>query len=228
MDDSIERGEVTVTAVVRPSSSEAKSILEALPNVRVMVGDLRDPAFVDSCVAGQDIVMSCLGNLTSGIGYWNKPVRFSAGHVHLHKTNPQHPKTVKSEPEYLEICTKNIIAAMKKHGVKKANVISASGVGDSYRKTSWILRVMLKTTALAHLYPYLETMESLYDAESELDVCINRPTKLTFGPLTGKGKVVEDTFGYRVISRADVAKWMLDESLKDGVFQVKKPLLADS
>ena len=114
---------------------------------------------------------------------------------------------------------------MKNNGVKKACVVSSSGIGDSYNKVSFILKGMIHITALAHIWPYLETMEARYDEATDLDICIVRPTLLTDGPLTGNVKCVPDLFGNHSISRADVAKWMIDESLKEGAFVVKKPLI---
>ena len=59
---------------MRESSTGIKSEFAGLQNVTVRAGDLRDPVFVDSCIAGQDIVMSALGNRLPSLAYWNKPV----------------------------------------------------------------------------------------------------------------------------------------------------------
>ena len=112
---------------------------------------------------------------------------------------------------------------MKKNGVKKACVISAGGVGDSYHKVSFIMRIIINISALAHVFRLLEKMEVRYDEATDLDICIVRLPVLTDGPLTDKGRVVPNLYGNHTSSRADVAKWMIDESLKQGSFVVRKP-----
>ena len=171
-----------------------------------MEGNVKDAEFVDACVAGQDIVFSTLGYRLPSLAPWNRP----------------------EDPTLVEVASANIIAAMKNNGVKKACILTGAGAGDSYSKVSMVMKVALSVSALAHVYPHLTAMENLYLAEPKLDVCIPRPALLTDGPATTNGKVVDDIFGNRSISRADVAHWMVDEALKPGLFEHKTALLADS
>src|SRR5581483_2841040 len=69
--------------------------------LRVITGDVTAGTGVDECVAGCDAVIACLGARTLAMN------------------------TVRSDS------AKHIVAAMKKHGVKKIVWLSASGVGDS-------------------------------------------------------------------------------------------------
>jgi len=193
---------MTVTAVVRSGSKVATTG----ENVKVMEGNLRDAAFVDSCVAGQDLVLSSLGLRIGGMAYWNKP----------------------KDPEFLIEAFKNIVAAMRKHGVKKASIVSAGPVGNGREKMSFFFRaIIIPVSSLGHIYPTLERMENVCMEATDLDFCIVRPPLLTDKPATGTGKIVNDLFGLRKISRAEVARWILEESQKPGEYAHKVVLLSD-
>jgi hypothetical protein len=113
---------------------------------------------------------------------------------------------------------------MKKHGVKKLMMISSSGVGDSYASCSFVYKAIMAVTALHKIFPLLEKTENVF-VNSGLDVCIVRPPLLTNEKYEGKGKIVEDHFGNRSISRADLAKFLVDEIEKSSPFSKKKILV---
>ena len=195
-----ERG-LDVTAVVR----SAKGLgFESLPGVKVVEGNLSDARFVESCIEGKDVVLSSLGFRLPGLGYWNHPY----------------------EPEYLGIAADNIIAAMRKYGVKRVLFLSAAGIGDSFAKVSFGFRAFITLSALAHVYPLLEKVENKFTAANDLEVCCPRPPGLTNDPMKGAVIVKPELPGLPRISRADVAKYMLDEAVKEGPFEHKLPLFS--
>jgi putative NADH-flavin reductase len=177
-------------------------------NLHVSEGDLKDAEFVDSCVAGKDLVLSSLGLRTSGFAIWNEVF----------------------DAEFLEKANTNIIQAMKKHSVSKIALVSAAGCRDSISKVSLIFRVIMNVSVLRYVYPYVEKQEEMYvqaSQESGFDICLVRPPMLTAGPKTGNAKKVDDLFGNRKIARADVADWMVKECEKPGRFADATPLITD-
>ena len=190
-----------MTAVVR----SAKGLgFENLPGVKVMEGSLSDASFVESCIEGKDVVVSSLGFRIASLAYWRYPY----------------------DPTYLGIAADNIIAAMRKHGVKRVLFLSAAGNGDSFSKIGFVFRTFIRLTALSHIYPLVEAVERKFTAADDLEVCIPRPPGLTNGPSKGAVTVKSELPGVPQISRADLAKYMLDEAVKDGPFEHKFPLIS--
>src|SRR3982751_779945 len=94
-----------VTALIRPTAS-----LDAPPGVRVVRGDVLDPAVVASVVGGQDAVASCLGLRRGGKSPW-APLR--------------------SPPDLMARVTSLLVPAMRNAGVNRVVAISAGGVAES-------------------------------------------------------------------------------------------------
>lgn len=186
----------SVTAVARVSSK-----LDVPPGVRVDRGDLTSVEFLRGVLKGQDAVLSGLGLRLPGLAPWNRA----------------------EDPTFLTRSTRALVEAMKAEGVKRVVVISAGGVGDSFQQMPGFFRAMIKLTALKTAYAQLHDMEQQLLA-SGLDVCIARPTGLTDGPLTGKVVVATRFKGQAMISRADVAQWMIDQ-LDAPTFTEKKPMI---
>ncbi len=184
-----------VTAVVRGAGYTPPA------GVDVKRGDLTSVAFLREAVRGNDAVLSALGLRLSGIAPWNKP----------------------EVPDFLAKSTPAIVEAMKAEGVRRLLAISAGGVGDSRDAVPAAFRAFIATTALRRVYPELEKMERILFT-SGLDVTIARPTGLDDGPVTGAAKVVESVSGRAMISRADVAAWMLDE-LEKRAYPGKAPMI---
>lgn len=191
----LERGH-EVTTLVRPSSK-----LEAADGVEVLRGSLDDAAFLREGIRGRDAVLSGLGLRMPGIAPWAKA----------------------EDPDFLDRSTPALIEAMKAEGVERLVVVSAAGAGDSYPHVPGVFKAFIKLSALRKVYPALERMENRMLA-SGLDVCICRPTGLNDDPVTGKAVVAEGFVGQAMISRADVAHWMLDQ-LEHSSFPHRTPMI---
>ena len=151
--------------------------------LRVMAGDILKPQQVQQAVAGQDAVC-----LTIGIGVTWKPVTvFSQG-------------------------TKNVLAAMAEHGVRRLVCVTGIGAGDSAGHGGLLYDRIFKPLLLKTIYEDKDRQEALIKA-SDTDWTIVRPGFLTNGPRTGKYRVLTDLAGVTAgrISRADVAHFMLQE-----------------
>lgn len=195
-----------VTAVVRNSSSIPQELRD-LPNVKVLEGDVKNAEFVDACVAGQDVVLSGLGLRLPGLAYWNHP----------------------ADPTVLKVSSENIIAAMRKNGVKRACIIGAAGTNESYNKVSLIFRIIMNVTALAHVYPLLSEMERILLKAKDLDICVVRPVGLRDEPKTERVQVVETSnSNSSMISRANVAWYMLNVTESEPEYVLKSPIIADA
>ena len=85
--------------------------------LHLLPGDALDPAQVEWAVAGKDAVVVALG-------VHDNPLK-----VRLHRSKTP-----------VDVCsrgTRNAIAAMKKHGVRKLVVLSAYGVGETRERLPW-------------------------------------------------------------------------------------------
>ena len=161
--------------------------LEKLPRqqagLRMLAGDILDSAQVQQAVAEQEGVC-----LTIGVGVTIKPVTvFSQG-------------------------TKNVLAAMADHGVRRLVCITGIGAGDSAGHGGLLYDRLFKPLLLKTIYEDKDRQEALIRA-SETDWTIVRPGFLTNGTLTGKYRVLIDLRGVTAgkISRADVAHFLLEE-----------------
>jgi uncharacterized protein YbjT (DUF2867 family) len=185
-----------VVAVVRSSSWTPP------PNVEVRRGALTDEGFLSEAFAGADVVLSALGLRVSSLAPWAKA----------------------EDPTFLTRSTPAIVAAMEKAGVKRIAAVSAAGVGDSIEGTPAFFRAFIRFTALRLAYAELEVMERVL-LESGLDVYIVRPTGLTDGLETGNVRVVSRLSGRATISRADVARTMLDAVKKPSFTAPRTPVI---
>lgn len=151
----------------------------------IVQGDVLDPVKVDQVIAGADAVISVLGH------------------------SPASPDNV------LTVATDHIVAAMRKHGVRRLVSLTGAGVPDSNdqprlwnKAISWLL---------ARLQPKL-----LQDSErqagqirsSDLDWVIVRVPRLTDQPRKGSYRVgfVGKGTG-ALIPRADVADFLLKQAM---------------
>ena len=173
-----------VSAVVREQTA-----FDPQRGVQVVRGDVLDPAFVASVMAGAgaDAVMSGLG------------MRY------------KHPWARRMSPDdFTSRATAAIVAAMTAAGVRRIAMISAAGVGDSRPALNWMMRAMLAVSNVGKAYADLERAEALLRA-SGLDWQAVRPTTLNHKPATGHARITDR---YRVsdsIPRQDVAAFMLDQ-----------------
>lgn len=156
--------------------------------LRVVTGDVTDAKAVDGAVAGRDAVLIALG----------------------------HTKT--SAKDVQEVGTANIVAAMKKHGVRRVVSLTGAGVRDPKDEPKLFDRVIVAALKLLQR-DVLEDAERHAGVlrESGLDWVIVRGPVLNDGPRTGEYRVgyVGKNSGSK-ISRADVADFMLKQLTDDG------------
>ena len=153
------------------------------PNLSVVQGDSMDAAAVETAIAGQEAVVSALG--------------------------PTRPPV----PHMMETSARNIVAAMKKHGVRR--LISTTGAGirqpeDKPKLVDHVIGVLL------HLLAKSVVLDSEVNVKiiqaSDLDWSVVRFPRLMDADLTGKYR-----FGYvnkessTQLSRADAADAIMKE-----------------
>ncbi|MFC7546239.1 NAD(P)-dependent oxidoreductase [Plantactinospora sp. GCM10030261] len=154
------------------------------PGVRLVEGDVADPAAVRRAVAGRDAVICALGAAT--------PVR-------------RDPTLVTG--------IRQIIAAMTDAGVPRLVYLSFLGVPDGRRQLSALGRLAVAPILLRNVSADHAEKEALI-AASAVDWTIVRPPRLTDGPATGvyrHGTDIRATSVVPTISRADLARFMLDQ-----------------
>lgn len=172
-----------VTAVARDPSRLASRIAIQHDHLRVVRGDVLEPASVESAVSGADAVVSCIGPTAGG----NPVTIYSAG-------------------------MGNMLRAMRAAGVRRLICVSANplevGNGDVL-----LDRVVLKPIVRAIFkasYADLARMEAEVRA-SGLDWTIMRPPRLTNRPPTGRYRTAYNRSlpRGRFIARGDLAAAML-------------------
>ena len=165
--------------------------------LRVVKGDVTDAKSVEDPVASQDAVLCALGT---------KVIR---------------KNTIQSDG------TRNIIAAMQKHGVRRLVLESSLDVGDSRGQLGFFFAHVIRPTLLRNIFADKEVQEKMVK-ESPLEWIIVRPAMLTNGPRTGKyraGFSADDHSITRKISRPDVADFMLKQ-VTDNTYLRKTPGLS--
>ena len=176
-----------VTAVSRTK-------IELPAGARLVLGDVSRDEVVDTAVAGQDAVLSSLG---------------------IKRKNPKNPWSALASPtDFSSATARSIVAAMKKHSVRRVIAVSAAGVRDSAPGLNWLMRLFVGYSNVGVAYRDLAVMEQVY-AESGLDFVCVRPTGLKDGPDTGRVAIIEDFPISAWISRADVARWMVEHLDRD-------------
>jgi len=156
------------------------------PNLQVIRGDILDANSVREVVEGADAVVSALG------------------------VNKLGKNTILSDG------TKNILEAMRHHGVTRSVWVSSLGVGDSRaeerRAMSRFFTYFFKPVVLRNVFADKEKQET-YIMASQDDWTIVRPSGLTNDAKTGEYKVDFDPEQEKLsgrISRADVADFILE------------------
>jgi putative NADH-flavin reductase len=153
----------------------------------VIQGNVLDAARVAEAIAGHDAVLSTLG-----VKPWNVGTVLSQG-------------------------TRNIIAGMQGHGVRRLIVMSSFGVSESWQMATLPQRIVM-WLFLRGIYRDKAVQDQVLRA-SDRDWVLVRPPRLTHGPRTGKYRVAAQMrLGFQdSISRADVADFMLRQ-LQDGAW----------
>lgn len=168
------------------------------PRLEVIKGDVLNPQDVNATVAGCDVVVSLFGH-------------------------------VKGSPEWLQTNgTKNIVAAMKQHGVSK--IISLSGGGlpfpekDQPKFADKLIRMIMKIAVPKILNDAIAHHQVL--AESGLKWIIVRGPRLTTDPAKGTYRV--GWVGVNAstkIARADLADFLLKQ-VEDDQFLGQMPFVS--
>lgn len=153
------------------------------PRLRVVLGDVLDPASLHDAVVGADAVLSALGSRQA-----NRPTEvYSAG-------------------------TASVLAAMRDAGVRRFVGVTAVPVGPDDQKSAldrYLVHPLLHRF-FGGGYDDMRRMEDLL-ANSDLDWTIFRPPRLTNGASTGRYRIAIDVPlpRARSVSRADLAAAML-------------------
>ena len=157
----------------------------------VVQGDPTNAADLENVLAGQDAVLSTIGART------NKKTTLRA-----------------------DVAT-NLLAGMKKHGVRKLVWLDAAGVGSSKKfvqRSSFLLGRIIMPLFLDNMYEDAAVADALIE-ESDREWVIVRPMSFTNNAKTGKVSVVTDislTVPLRLrMARADVAAFLVEQVLKD-------------
>lgn len=175
----LERGHDVVALARRPSKITTKH-----ERLRVVQGDVMDPASVDAALQGCGAVVCALGHRR-----WIGPTRtLSEG-------------------------TRNIVRAMEKQGVKRLVVETALGVGDSAGRLG-VWYTLFTIPVILPFYWYDKGRQERVVRESSLDWVIVRPGVLINWKKRGvykHGPRVGNYIWSVSISRADVADFMLNQ-----------------
>jgi putative NADH-flavin reductase len=154
-------------------------------------GDPTNASNVESLLPGQDAVLSTLG-------------------VRRNKRT-----TLRTD------VARNLVAAMKKHGVRKLVWLDGAGVGSSkefVQRHSFLFGRIVMPLFLNHMYADAAVADALIE-KSECDWVIVRPMSFTNGAKTGNISVVTDmsqNVKLRLrIARADVAAFLVEQLIKD-------------
>lgn len=167
----------------------SRSQIDVPSGVKLVLGDVLREGFAESAIAGRDVVLSSLG---------------------IKRTNPKNPWSPLASPEdFCSATARSIVEAMKKHGVRRVLAVSAAGVRDSAAGLNWMMRFFINKSNVGKAYRDLAVMEEIY-RDSGLDFSCPRPTGLKDGEATGRVAVIEDFPFNAWISRADVARWMIE------------------
>ena len=115
-----------------------------------------------------------------------------------------------------------ITESAEKSGCKRMVVVTSLGVGDSYQDLTWFTWAFVNTVISGPIADK-NIQESHVMKSAKLDWTIVRPGGLTNGDMTGKYRVAERGLGGGLVSRADVAHFILNECLlKDKKSWLKK------
>lgn len=152
--------------------------LDSREGLSTFTGDVFDADAVAEALAGHDAAIVCLGS-----------------------TNLKDKTT-------LSAGTKNIVDAMVGHDVKRLVIISAAGVGESWKQIPWASRILFKTI-LRNLFTDHEAQEAIVQ-QSPLDWTIVRSAVLNDKPAAGS-YTPTNSGQVKRISRADLADFLVTQ-----------------
>jgi len=183
-----------VQALVRPQSI---SKIAVHPNLSLIAGSVENREDVLRATASCDVVVSCLGMNRKSASPW-------AQHTS--------PKTL------LSTAAQNIVAALEAHSIKRLMYVSVAGAGNSWLKTSWLMRLVVKSSRIEDEVKDHTQAEAILRA-SALDWTIVRPVPLTDVPSIVELVPIEGRISpFLKVSRSSVAHWILGH-LEDSLTQ---------
>ena len=188
----------SVTAIGRASSTLADR-----PGVNVVRGEITDPAFLETAIAGHQAVISCVGLRRAGKSPFAKLL---------------------SPADLTTRLASSLTRAMEGQDVRRVVLLSAGGVADSYSQLTWPVQKLVTTGNVAVAYKDLAGMEARL-AQSSLDWLAVRPVTLMNGSPLGRARPVEQYRLISIIRRADVATWMLEAAVQHDSFMKHSVLL---
>jgi uncharacterized protein YbjT (DUF2867 family) len=169
-------------------------ISQAGQKLRVVQGDARDRDSVANAVREQEAVISVFG-----------------------------PRSLKAD-DLSETLMRNIVAAMKTHGVKRVINLSAAGVGDSQSEMPFVLRMVLIPLVLGKVYADKTRGEAVLFS-SGLEFVNVRPGRLSDGPARGGVKASLHADGLKLqMTREDLANFLI-EQITSSTWLGQSPLL---
>lgn len=176
--------------VVTAFARRAQSLRSMSPRLRCLEGDAMQPADVERAVQGQDAVIVVLG------------IAESALRVRLLGSKAT-PMDVRSAG------TRNVVAAMQRHGVRRLVVQSSFGVGETQDRLPWVYRLMFSLLLKPQIAD-TERQEREVRA-SGLDWVIAQPVNLTDDPAEALPFVSADGQTRRMkVSRRQVGRFLAD------------------
>lgn len=168
------------------------------PLLRVETGDILDGGSVDRAVVGQDVVLCALGHKR-----WFYPNRI------------------------LSKGTENIVRAMKTHGVRRLVCETSLGVGNSFGRLG-LYYTLFTIPFILPFYYWDKARQEAVIRGSGLDWTIVRPGVLNNRPpraTVRHGNTIGSFIWTVRISRADVARFMLDQ-ITDPTYMHQSPGIA--
>ncbi len=175
----LERGH-SITALVRTPGK----IKIAHPKLKIIQGDVLDPASLERSIKDQNAVLSALGH-----------------------------KKFFIKTDILSRGTSHLIAVMQKQQLSRLICITSLGINDS-RYRLGLYYTLFTIPFIVFFYFRDKAKQERLIMNSDLDWTIIRPAQLTDGKKREKYKHGPGLGHYlltRMISRADVAHFMLDE-----------------
>jgi uncharacterized protein YbjT (DUF2867 family) len=178
---------------VRAFARRPADITERHERLEVVEGEARDAASIDRAMQGVDAVISAFG-----------------------------PRSLKKD-DLQETLARNLVTAMRAHGVKRLVNLSAWGAGDSAGKAGLFFAI-IRNTILRHVYADKERGEALL-LDPGFDYVNVRPGRLLDTPARGGVKASLDGAGTKKeLTRDDLAAFMVDQVHAD-TWLKKSPLI---
>jgi len=165
----------------------ASAMRRSHPRLTVVQGEPTKALDLDEVLGGQDAVISTLGARTNA------------------------PTTLRAD------VARNLVAGMKRRGVRKLIWLDAAGVGSSkefVKRSSFLFGRIIMPLFLNNMYEDAAVADALIE-KSDCDWVIVRPMSFTNREKTGRVSVVTDmslTVQLRLrITRADVAAFLVEQ-----------------